>query len=321
MKVEDKKQAKYSVIVLFERSDDDLLRLIQMFNAVFCSRRQPFEIIFVANGEGDILRRKLEKFHGYTSEIKVLELNKKTPQAVRLKAGFEESHGEIIVVCNSHEQISNNSMLRLLDSLDNETDIINPWRQQRDDSGFNQFHSRIYNSLIHKVTRSDLHDLSCPIKIFRREVLKETEIYGNMYSFLPILAEQKGFRTKEVKCESFEQNDPQKRNKMRFYHLSEYVVRIIDIFTLYFITHFTKKPLRFFSSLGIGFLFIGLLINGYVFVEKFLMGYSIGGRPILLIGIFLIVLGIQTASMGLLGEMIAFTHGRQKPQYTIEKQI
>jgi len=204
----------------------------------------------------------------------------------------------------------------LLDALDHECDIITPWRQHRVDPPFNQFQSKVFNTLVRKITKSDFHDLSCTVKIFRREVLEKTEIYGNMYRFLPIVASRKGFKTKEAKCEHY-----QERGKTGFYSVPDYITRLLDVFTLYFNTRFTKKPLRFFSSMGLGFLLIGLFITSYVFVQKFFMGIAVGDRPILLLAIFFMVLGVQAASVGLLGEVIVFIHGRQKKEYTIEREI
>ncbi len=137
-----------------------------------------------------------------------------------------------------------------------------------------------------------------------------------MYRFLSIVAARKGFKSKEVKCEHY-----QERGRTGFYSLPAYVERIIDIFTLYFNTRFTRKPLRFFSGLGAVFLVIGLLITSYVFVQKIFMGLPIGDRPLLLLAILFMVLGVQAASVGLLGEIIAFTHGRSSKEYNIEKQI
>jgi hypothetical protein len=137
-----------------------------------------------------------------------------------------------------------------------------------------------------------------------------------MYRFLPLLAEKKGFKTKEVKCRHF-----QERGKTGLYSLSEYIERILDIFILYFIMHFTRKPLRFFSLIGVMFSLIGFIIGVYVLSDKLIYGYPIGTRPFIILGFFLIVLGFQIAGMGLLGEIITFTYGRQKPEYTIEKEI
>lgn len=164
--------------------------------------------------------------------------------------------------------------------------------------------------------KSDLNDLSCTVKISLKEVLEETNIYGNMYRFLPIVAAQKGFKTKEVKCQHF-----QERGETGFYALSDYVTRLIDIFTLFFNTRFIKKPLCFFSSVGLDSLLIGLFIASYVFVEKFFTGHPVGDRPALLLAIFFVVLGVRAASVGLLDEIITFTHERHKKEYTIEKLI
>ncbi|RLF43557.1 MAG: hypothetical protein DRN09_04565, partial [Thermoplasmata archaeon] len=161
------------------------------------------------------------------------------------------------------------------------------------------------------MTGSRLHDLSCTVKIFRREVLEETELYGNMYRFLPIVADKKGFRCKEIKCEHY-----QERGKTGFYSPSEYLTRIIDILTLYFNTRFTRKPLRFFSTIGAAFMATGLIIAMYVLIQKIFMQMSIGDRPALLAAVLFLAVGIQVASVGLLGEIVVFTHGRQKKEYT-----
>jgi hypothetical protein len=270
----------------------------------------------MANGTGGFLRDQLIKLQGLNHKLKAFDLNTPIAQAVCLKSILEETSGDIVVVCGSYQQITNDSLNNLLDSLGEKTDIVSPWRQSRVDPPFNQFQSKVFNSLVKKITKSDLHDLSCTVKIFRRKVLEETEFYGNMYRFLPIIAARKGFKTKEAKCEHY-----QERGKTGFYTLSDYITRLIDIFTLYFNTRFTRKPLRFFSAIGLGFLLGGLLITSYVFLQKFLMGYPIGDRPILLLAIFLMVLGIQTATVGLLGEIITFTRGRHKKEYSIAKII
>ena len=221
-----------------------------------------------------------------------------------------------MVVCGSYQQITNDSLLKLFNSIDSETDIVTPWRQHRVDSALNQFQSKLFNALVRKLTASNYHDTSCTVKVFRREVLEDVEIYGNMYRFLPILADQRGFKTKEIKCEHYQQH-----GKSTFYGLTHYINIFIDIFTLYFNTWFTRKPLRFFSTIGVTLSFMGLFITSYVFTQKIFLGYSLGDRPLLLLAIFFMVLGIQAASAGLLGEIIAFTHGRHRKEYTIEKII
>ena len=306
----------YSIIILLEEPHADFPQFVENLHHVFSTRGDSFEILIMANGTGGFLRNQLTKLQGFNHAIKAFEFNTKTTQAVCLQAGLRESSGEIIVACGSYQQITNDSFNQLLDALDEGAEIISPWRQARVDPGFNQLQSMIFNTLVRRLLKTDLHDLSCTVKIFRKKVLEETNIYGNMYRFLPIVAAQKGFKTREVKCQHF-----QERGETGFYALSDYVTRLIDIFTLFFNTRFIKKPLRFFSSVGLGSLLIGLFIASYVFVEKFFMGHPVGDRPALLLAVFFMVLGVQAASVGLLGEIITFTHGRHKKEYTIEKKI
>jgi len=311
---------KYSIIVLLEQEEihKGSKEFIQNLYNLFLNRQDPFEILIIANGIGQFFRYELDELLIRNNKIKAIQFDTKTTQAVCLKTAVEQSKGEIIVVCGSYQQLSDDSLIKMLDSLDNETDIITPWRQNRIDATFNQFESKLFNALVRTLTATDFHDLSCTLKIFRREVVETTEIYGNMYRFLPILAEKKGFRSKEIKCEHYQQLGI---GKTGFYSLSHYFTTFIDILTLYFNTRFSRKPLRFFSAIGLIFLLVGMFITTYIFAERFIMNHPVGHRPSLLLALLFMVLGVQAASVGLLGEIIAFTHGRHRKEYTIEKII
>lgn len=306
----------YSVIVLLEDESEGFADFLTTLDRIFSSKGEPYEIIVMANGTEGFLNRELQKMGKGSLDIRAFSLTRKTPQAVCLKAGFHESSGEIIVICGSYQQISEDSFRSVLSALDEDTDIISPWRQSRVDPAFNQFQSKIFNILTKKITGFNINDLSCTVRVFRRKVLEETKLYGNMYRFLPILAARKGFRNKEVVCEHL-----QECGKTGFYGLSEYLDRGLDIFTLYFNTRFSKKPLRFFSIIGSFFFVLGLMVFFYVFGQKIFLGSQIGGRPVLLLAILFIVLGVQAASVGFLGEIIAFTQGRHQKEYSIERII
>jgi hypothetical protein len=311
---------KYSIIVLLEQEEihKGSEQFIQNLHDLFLNRQEPFEILIIANGVGPFFGHELGELLVRNNRIKAIQFNTKISQAVCLKTAVEESNGEIIVLCGSYRQISDDSFIKMLESLDSEIDIITPWRQHRVDTSLNQFESKLFNAVVRTLTATKFHDLSCTVKIFRREVVEKTDIYGNMYRFLPILAEKKGFKTKEVKCEHYQQLGI---GKTGFYSLSHYFTTFIDIFTLCFNTRFSRKPLRFFSFIGLIFLLTGLLIAASIFAQKIFFGYPVGNRPFLLLAIFFMVLGIQAASVGLLGEIIAFTHGRHRKEYTIEKII
>jgi len=316
MNKNSKKAVVYSIIMLLEEENEEFYKFVLSLFKLFSSKQYPFEIIIVANGIGSHLRDQLPKLRGCDDNLKAFSLNKKTTQAICLKAGFKECAGQIIIACGSYQQITNDSLIKLLDALDDKADVISPWRQYRVDPPFNRLQSRLFNFLVRKITKSDLHDLSNTVKVFRREVLEGTELYGGMYRFLPILAAQKGYKYREVKCDHY-----QEHGKTGFYSFSDYLTRILDIITLYFNIRFTRKPLRFFSTFGLFFLIIGILIIGYVFFQKIFLGHPIGGRPVLLLALLFMVVGVQAASAGLLGEIVTFVHGRKKKEYSIDKKI
>jgi hypothetical protein len=307
---------KYSVVVLLEEREENFFDYIKLLDGIFSSIGETFEILVIANGTEWLLAPELKKLKSINGKLKAFALNSKTTQAVCLKAALKESDGEIVVACGSYQQISKSSLIRSIKSMDDETDVITPWRERRIDPHFNQLQSKVFNFMVKKITRTNFKDLSCNVKVFRREVIEETRLYGNMYRFLPIIASQKGFKCKEISCEHY-----QERGKTGFYSLSEYVGRIIDILTLYFTVRFSRKPLRFFSVIGSGFIFAGVILFSYVFVQRLFIGYPLGNHELLLLSVLLVVLGVQAASAGLLGEIVTFIYGRKRREYTIDKKI
>lgn len=307
---------RYSVILLLEEESTDLADFVQTLLEIFLKRRESFEILVVAVGTEQLAREQLVKVRNAEGLVCALAMPRGTSQAIALKAALEETSGEILVVCGSYPQITPDSYGQLLDALGPGADIVAPWRRDRVDPWVNRVQSRLFNAVAGMLTGMKLKDLSCTVRVMRRQVLEETELYGNMYRFLPVAAARKGFRTREIPCGHLQERGP-----AGWYGLGEYAERFLDILTIYFNTRFTRKPLRFFSIVGSGFLLLAAAIMAYVFFQRVLLGYPIGGRSVLLLALLFAVLGVQTAGFGLLGEIIAFTHGRHKREYTVEKII
>ena len=158
MKNNELTHIKYSVIILLEEKSEDLVEFIVNINEIFLSTQESFEIIIIANGFELFLRSKLIDLHNSDLKLKAFSLSKKATQATCLKAGFNESSGEIIVLCGSYQQITKKDFRNLLNSFDNETDMVTPWRQQRVDPILNQFQSKVFNSIVRKITKYDIHD-------------------------------------------------------------------------------------------------------------------------------------------------------------------
>ncbi len=309
-------KTEITIAVLLDEEMPDFQQYLKRLYGLFQETGRPFEILIIANGTEKFLRKQLEQLDEDLPNLKAFGFTSQIPQALCIKATLNESCSEIIVACGAYQQITADSIRKLVDALDESVDIVVPWRQHRVDPPLNQIQSKIFNMMVKAITGSKLHDLSCTIRVFRRRVLQNVRFYGNMYRFLPILARIKGYTVIELPCEHLEE-----RGKTGFYSGVDYVTRILDIVTLYFNTRFSRKPLRFFSIIGFSLLFCGLLITIWILMQKFFMNVPIGNRMELLMTIFLMVSGIIVAGLGLLGEIIAFALGRQRKEYTIEQTI
>jgi len=309
-------ELQYSVIVLIEEVSEGFVAFIDSLNTLFQQKGQTFEIIVVANGLEGFLRDEAQRRPQLFAPLKAIAFPKKISQAVCLKAAFDESRGAVVVVCGSYQQIAHSSLMQCVETIGPDADIVSPLRTGRVDPLLNRIQSQVFNYLTRKMASTCLNDMSCTVKVFRREVLGAVQLYGNMFRFLPILAAGRGFKVREVPCEHV-----QERGKTGFYSLPEYGSRLIDILTLFFNMRFIRKPFRFFSLIGLFFSFAGFGLMAWVVIQKIFNDIPIGDRLELILGGIMIALGVQAASVGLLGEIVAFTHGRTKSEYTIEKII
>jgi hypothetical protein len=308
-------KADFSIIVLLAEKSPDFPQYIRMIGDLFQRRSSSFEFIIIANGEEGFLKSQLKALPNDLN-IKAFSFPTRVAHAVCVRTALKEARSEVLVMCGSYSQITAESMDALLDEFDADVDLVCPWRRHRVDAPFKQLQSRIFTAIIVDITGSKLHDLNCNPRILRRQVLETVRLYGNLYRFLPILALQKGYRVREVVCKH-----AQERGQAGLYRFSEYLERLMDIPRLYFNTRFSRKPLRFFSTVGAALMAIGGLIGLWVIAQKIFAEVAIGNSPALIAAVILMVAGVSTAGLGLLGEIIAFTHGRQIKEYTIEKII
>ncbi|MBI5742153.1 MAG: hypothetical protein HZA16_15750 [Nitrospirae bacterium] len=314
------RRMKYSIVFLLEKENRDFFQYVENVYRTF-SARWDVEVLIIANGKGGFLRNLLKGDHFYPPNIKAFDMSRRAHQAVCLNSVIGECSGEFIVVCGSYQQITISSFEKLLLSVDDDDDIVSVWRQDRFDPVFYRMQSDLFNMLVRRITGTSMHDLSCNVRIFRRPVLEKIELYGNMYQYLPVFAVRKGFKSKEVKCEHFKDHGEPREARAGFYRMSSYVGRMIDIFTIYLNTSFTKKPLRLFSYIGLLFFLTGICIFGFIFFQKLFMDQLLGNRPSFILAIVSMIIGIQIVGTGLLGEIIIFTLGRKKREYVIEEII
>jgi hypothetical protein len=307
---------KYSILILLKFRNDDIVEFVTNLDSLFRHRGEDFEILIMLDGMSVLPEEKRNQLAQIDTALRIFQLPPKTTEAICLASGYKESRGDTLVVLGSFQQITSQSLEQMIAALNDETDMVVSWRRNRLDGRFSQFQSRVFNYVVRSIVRTDLNDIACKVKVMRPKILDSIAVYGKMYNYLPILARDKGYRVKEVACDHYKDH-----RKPGIRSVSQYLNTLLDILVLYFNSKYNRKPLRFFSTVGIIFAFIGALIISYVFFDKLLFGTPIGERSVLLISLLFIVNGIQAASVGLLGEIIAFVHGRHRKEYTIEKII
>ena len=302
-----------SVVIPVSGHSGDLEEIYSRYSRALEKTGRSYEFIFIDDGVGGKTIQVLEGLRDRYSAVKVIKFNRVFGEAVALSVGFQKASGEIIITLASFMQTDPRDLHKLIDQIEAGCDLIIGWRYPRVDPLLNRWQSAAFNWITRWFTKVSLHDLNCGLRVMRRKVMEAIPIYGDQFRFLPILAYRQGFRVKEVQVRHLEE-----RGKTGVYGLGSYVRRLIDILTLFFLVKFTKKPLRFFGLIGAALFGVGFLINIYLTVVR-LMGSAIGNRPMLLLGVLLMVLGIQTFSIGLVGEIIIFTHAKEIKEYNVEQ--
>lgn len=303
-----------SVVVPISERHDDLQRLYGEFAREVSSVGLSYEFIFVLDGIDLELLDTLRHMKAEHPGISVVALNRSFGEATALAAGFQRSKGRLIATIASYFQVEAHEIRRMLEYvLHDQEDLVVGWRNPRIDPLFNRIQSRVYHGIVRGLIGTKYHDISCGLRVMKRAVAEEISLYGDLHRFFPISAYQRGFRVAELAV----QQSPLDA-KRRTQRPGVYLRRLLDILTFFFLFKFTKKPLRFFGLIGSGVFAAGAIITAYLWLER-LLGIPLAGRPLLILGVLLMVFGVQLFSTGLLGEIIIFTHARGVKDYQVKE--
>jgi glycosyltransferase involved in cell wall biosynthesis len=291
---------------------------VEILNERLCATMKnigDYEIVYVDDGSTDGTLRLLEQIQAQDENVIVLSLRRNFGQTAAFAAGFDFARGDVIVTMDGDLQNDPTDIPKLLEAI-KEYDLVSGWRKKRQDNFSRTFPSKIANWLISNVTGVRLHDYGCSLKAYRRDVVKNLKLYGEMHRFIPAVASWYGVRIAEVETT----HHPRLRGKSK-YGISRTIKVLLDLVTVKFLQSFSTKPIQFFGPLGLFFGFAGMGISMYLTAAKIFKGIDIGGRPLLLLGALLIIVGIQFIGMGLLGEMIVrvYHESQKKPIYTLKK--
>ena len=307
------KKNKTSIILAIYNLSDDVLLLC---NAIVKTMEdRDFEIVFIDDGSTDNTYEKLIYIAKQDNRIRAVKMRATFGEGTALRVGLQHSEGEKIVFLCGRVRVDAEKIPDFLKSLDQEKDFIVGWRSPRSDSLLNRFVSWIFNRMVNLMSDMRLHDINSGMFATRRSVLENISFYGELYNFIPLLVVQQGYHVGEQKIEQLPGAFRNSKNP------KAYLRRFLDIVTVFFLTRYSKKPIHFLGFVGMLFFLTGLGIEIYLFVYRILQYGAIAGRPLLLLGAILLVIGIQMISIGLLGEMIIFTHAGDIEEYNIEEII
>lgn len=309
------KQPLLSVIVPVSERYDDIRTLYGEYVKYIDQVKLPYEFVFILDGPFPDVASELARLSAEYENIRVIQLSRSFGEAVALTAGFEHSSGDLILTLPAYFQVSPRDISKVLAAVD-KYDLIVARRWPRRDPWFNKIQGKVFHWLLNTITGTSFTDLGSGVRVFKRKVIEDLQIYGDQHRFLPVLASRQGFRIKEVDV-----NQAENDKKLRVYKFGVYPRRMLDILTVFFLVKFTKKPLRFFGLIGAGVGAIGFVSLIYVVFQRLFLGVGLADRPALLLSTLAIVLGIQIFAIGLIGELIIFTHAKDLKEYTIEKII
>jgi glycosyltransferase involved in cell wall biosynthesis len=306
------------VVPLFNEVDS-LRPLYGLLSDCMRAIERPCEVIFVDDGSRDGSFAVLQALHAEDDRVRVIRLRRNFGQAAAMSAGFELARGEVIVTLDADLQNDPADVPRLLAKLAEGYDVVSGWRVRRQDPYLTRrLPSRIANALISAVTGVRLRDYGCSLKAYRREVLQDLQLYGQMHRFLPSLVSWQGVRIAEI---------PVAHARRRFgrskYGLGRAVMVLLDLITVKFLLDYATRPIQIFGLVGFLCAGLGIALGLYLSVLKLVFLQSIGDRPLLLLAVLLTLLGVQFVTMGLLGELVIRNNHKAsgKPTYSVRERL
>jgi glycosyltransferase involved in cell wall biosynthesis len=309
------KSIYFTVVIPLFNEQESLQELYEQLSKVSCLSEKPTEFIFVDDGSTDQSINVLTRLHEQDPRVRVIQFRRNYGKSAALAIGFEKAHGKIIITLDADLQDDPGEISRLVGTLDEGNDLVCGWRKDRKDPVLKKASSKLFNRVTSLLTGIRIHDVNCGLKAFRREVIHNIKVYGKLHRFLPILAKSQGFKVGEVVVK----HNPRLYGRTK-YGVSRFAEGFFDLITVLFITRFTKKPLHIFGSIGIFSLTLGVAISAYLTIEKLFLGRFLSSRPLLFLGILLIIVGIQFFSIGLLGEMLTESR-KDHNAYSIKKVL
>ncbi len=289
-----------SVVIPVHNEEENLPPLLEGLSKTLNALGKPFEVIIVDDGSTDGTLARLKELKSTYPWLKIVVLRRNFGQSAAFTAGIDHASGEIIVTMDGDLQNDPADIPLLLEKIEEGFDVVSGWRKDRKDPFWSRrLPSLLANALISRITKVKLHDYGCSLKAYRAEVIKGLIIYGELHRFIPALVNLSGARVTEVEV----RHHPRRFGRSK-YGLSRTYRVLLDLLLMFFFRKFATKPLHIFGLTGGVLFFLGFLIEGYLTCLKLFLHQKIGHRPLLILGVLLILAGINLLGTGLLAELL-----------------
>jgi hypothetical protein len=304
-------EVQLSVIVPVTERPEPLTELYREFAAPLRESGRAFEFLFIVEPWTRSLAEPLAALATHGEPVRVLEVGQSVGEAALLRLGAAHARGSVVLTLPSYRRIEAAALPRLVDEVERGADLAVARRFPRLDSGINRLHNRVLHAVIGGLAAGRINDVACGVRAMRRELLEELPIYGDFFRFIPLFAVRDGYDVREIDA-------PQHPADVgpRFYGPGTYLRRLVDVLGLFFLLRFTEKPLRFFGLIGSAFATSGALLLLFLLIER-LGGEGIAERPLLLLSVLLLVLGVQAIALGLVGEIIVHLNAPSRRPYRV----
>ena len=310
---------RLSVIVLVYNESESIAPLHEELSGVLEGLDVPYEVVYIDDGSRDGSTEKMAQLALHDQHVRVVSFRRNFGQTAAVQAGIDNSSGEILIFMDGDMQNDPHDIPRLLDKVDDGYDVVSGWRKDRKDEASRVLPSKLANWIIARVTGVPLHDFGCTLKAYRREVIEDVKLYGEMHRFIPVYASWVGARITELAV-----NHRQRVFGRSKYSLSRTSRVMLDLITVKLLGSYSTKPIYFFGFAAFGLWALALLFAAIVIIQKLLPPYLYAhNNPLLLLAVFLAIVGVQFILMGLLAELSIRTYheSQGKAVYVIREVI
>jgi len=295
----EKTPPDFSLVIACFNEEESLPELYDKITAVMRAMSATYEIIFIDDGSFDGSAGVIERLHEKDDRVKLIQFLHNYGKSAALAAGFKLAAGRYVITMDADLQDDPEEIPKLLEKLQQGYDLVSGWKKVRHDPISKRWASKVYNYFTSLFSGIRLHDFNCGLKIYRREVVRTLRVYGEMHRYLPVIAFRNGFRVTEL---------PVRHHARKYGHSKFGVARFargaFDLLTISFLTRYKMRPLHLFGVLGVLSFLGGFFISLFLAYERIFANKYLSNRPMLFLGVLLIIVGVQFFSIGLLGEMI-----------------